>query len=919
MAIAAHLAARQQGSQRREGPVHRNPVARTKPQPVLQVGAAGAAGAASWNFAEMPVRLPAGLQAKLNVGSVDDPLEREADAVAARMLRGAEPGPLSSAPAQAHRACAACQEDETVHRKEAASGPRGGNAPEIVESAISAPGHPLDRATRDFFEPRLGHDLGAVRISADALAARSAAAIGARAYTVGQRIVFGSGEFAPATTSGRTLLAHELAHTVQQGGRGAAPAEPTTRARHDDPIVRRQSVPPGSTPGAPGPRPGRIIAERTAPDGNVIDIEIGDSVERMGLENTLPSSTDVSLDGWHRAHQVGPGLGAESGSGIRYAPPEVNLKYQASGVERFIRMFNQEKDAGVRLLLRTVTKAHPNSLRLESITYRLSAARGDAAPTNLWEVSIEIANSTENPRVTLGQPELLGDYTKFLAPRSGPPHSRPSESSGPEAPSRANAPDGSAKASGPKATTAPDAQTPAAAGQSTKLAGGAANAAASENAVSVKVDTKIEVVKSVHEANGTTISDVEYDFAGGLDKINEGAPAGGGLPGKMVIEVTQSADGSIAAVKSLSGQPKLMVEALALKTLPGAGVEAVAAGEGTGAVAAATARKALLFKGLHIGGTAAFAIITGYEYFTATPKQRPRVLAGAAGGLAGGAMGGFVACNLVLDIETAGWGLLVCGLAAAGIGGHYGKKASEAIYDEATATELDRLVHTLSGKPSNEIGIFNVLVGKMQSDSCIDADFVRGFMQAFPAMITDAEAVLLAAQLAAMSIVSAPQVAPPRSRVTNPRLRDAVCPACHGRNATELVPSTMTAAEVAALASIPTCAAVNASALTALRTAVRNLPPRTRQQMTHPAYQAPTRPPLAANEHATPPNVMPPTARADGFPSEAEQLGTVCPQCHANSQHTEAWKSFGAANSFSGPPTPEDYQRLADYARASKP
>jgi hypothetical protein len=60
------------------------------------------------------------------------------------------------------------------------------------------------------------HDVGRVRIHTDARAAEAADALGARAFTIGSDIYFGAGEYAPGTGPGRKLLAHELAHTVQQ-------------------------------------------------------------------------------------------------------------------------------------------------------------------------------------------------------------------------------------------------------------------------------------------------------------------------------------------------------------------------------------------------------------------------------------------------------------------------------------------------------------------------------------------------------------------------------------------------------------------------------------------------------------------------------------------------------------------------------
>ena len=76
-----------------------------------------------------------------------------------------------------------------------------------------SPGQPLDAQTRRFMETRLGEDFGDVRIHTNRQAAR---AVSARAYTVGADVVFDEGQYAPGSTRGRGLLAHELAHVVQQ-------------------------------------------------------------------------------------------------------------------------------------------------------------------------------------------------------------------------------------------------------------------------------------------------------------------------------------------------------------------------------------------------------------------------------------------------------------------------------------------------------------------------------------------------------------------------------------------------------------------------------------------------------------------------------------------------------------------------------
>ncbi len=93
-----------------------------------------------------------------------------------------------------------------------------GRVPAGVGEVLSQPGATLEGDVRREMEGRFGHDFSAVRIHTDAAAARSAAALDARAYTVGNRIVFGEGGFAPHAQAGRRLLAHELTHVVQQQG-----------------------------------------------------------------------------------------------------------------------------------------------------------------------------------------------------------------------------------------------------------------------------------------------------------------------------------------------------------------------------------------------------------------------------------------------------------------------------------------------------------------------------------------------------------------------------------------------------------------------------------------------------------------------------------------------------------------------------
>ncbi|HWT13943.1 MAG TPA: DUF4157 domain-containing protein [Allosphingosinicella sp.] len=167
---------------------------------------------------------PKAIQRKLKIGPANDPLEREADRIADAVMRGEPAGSVSASPPAAQRACAACEAEaegeEVVQRKcaKCAQEPGQAGAAEAAASAVATGGTPLSAEARRYFEPRFGRDFSAVRVHTDARAEGAARSLGARAYTLGADVAFAAGEYAPAAPEGRRLIAHELAHVVQQGG-----------------------------------------------------------------------------------------------------------------------------------------------------------------------------------------------------------------------------------------------------------------------------------------------------------------------------------------------------------------------------------------------------------------------------------------------------------------------------------------------------------------------------------------------------------------------------------------------------------------------------------------------------------------------------------------------------------------------------
>jgi len=103
---------------------------------------------------------------------------------------------------------------------------RPSSIPSITHDVLHRSGEPLNAADTDFASSRLNYDFSKVRIHRDERAAQAAAAIGASAYTYGSHVVFGNGQYQPATSEGKRLLMHELTHVVQQSGSGADHSSP---------------------------------------------------------------------------------------------------------------------------------------------------------------------------------------------------------------------------------------------------------------------------------------------------------------------------------------------------------------------------------------------------------------------------------------------------------------------------------------------------------------------------------------------------------------------------------------------------------------------------------------------------------------------------------------------------------------------
>lgn len=163
-------------------------------------------------------------------------MEREADRVAHAVMSDSQAAAFS--PSTLHQAVQRCacggsatepcekcrgqgKPDEgkagLLQRASGTSQLGGTTAPGIVAQVLAESGEPLEAGARTFLEPRFGFSLANIRVHHDAKAAASASSVMARAYATGNHIVFNRGEYTPQSPAGRRLIAHEIAHVVQQG------------------------------------------------------------------------------------------------------------------------------------------------------------------------------------------------------------------------------------------------------------------------------------------------------------------------------------------------------------------------------------------------------------------------------------------------------------------------------------------------------------------------------------------------------------------------------------------------------------------------------------------------------------------------------------------------------------------------------
>jgi hypothetical protein len=281
--------------------------------------------------------------------------------------------------------------------------PQTSGVPPIVHEVLRSPGQPLDAATRSFMESRFGEDFSQVRVHADPKAADSARAVNASAYTVGAHIAFASRRYAPATAAGRHLIAHELAHTIQQGfstpdtGRLDIGAPGDSREREADSVADQavsQQSPPVSVSGTTA---GHLMMQR----------QEGEEASTPGTmespSDEAPGTTEVP---------VSPGSGATP-----LVAPSVPQTFQftvPTGLRRFRDVFRVPSSGNFSITASGVMSARPStraSYFIKPITsgFHLNGddkeyTTGGGPVTNSWtdiaadvDCSLDISTANTNP------------------------------------------------------------------------------------------------------------------------------------------------------------------------------------------------------------------------------------------------------------------------------------------------------------------------------------------------------------------------------------------------------------------------------------------------------------------------------------------------------------------------------------------
>ena len=523
-----------------------------------------------------------GVQTKSVISRPGHGYEREADRVSEQVMR--MPGRQNERACACGGTCPRCRTEhpghgnESLHARRVGAGGSGQmEVPPVVHEVLRAPGSPMNPAARAFMEPRFGHDFGRVRVHTEGQAAEAAGELKAKAFTVGRHIVFGAGRYQPQSQEGRRLLAHELAHVIQQSHSPASVMQLSPDPVPDPaPLIYRES---GTSNRFTlreeyrHPRTGmsspRYVAEFLVDENGVMTAR----VRTVTPDNRFRSPRIRLGDAFRRALDHFRSRGVTVTAFRAQWSPEMPTN---------LDLFNEARAAGLPVAeaaAQTPTGRVARRAGFGHTTVRVTA-RGPEHPHGPVTGAVVTFRPTDSPLPNLSQragPQPPGGGTGGAGGPAGsnvPP--APAEGAG-GAQAAGNQPEGVApnpsENVGPTGAVEPssvNAPTPERGNAAAPAEPRSAAPAPSEPQGAGRVNLRVGFrgVSSVNTPGGNSVHVISWSLSGNLARVNSAIEAAGdaALPGAGTLRITVSSAGELISVEAAGVAPEF-ANALARQAL----------------------------------------------------------------------------------------------------------------------------------------------------------------------------------------------------------------------------------------------------------------------------------------------------------------------------------------------------------------
>jgi hypothetical protein len=587
------------------------------------------------------------------------------------------------------RKCAGCEKEEKLQKKEIPGS--NGNIDPNIESTLSSTkgsGSPLNPEIQSRMESSFGADFSNIRIHNNSTAVQLSEDLHAQAFTHENDIYFNSGKYDIHAPGGQQLLAHELTHTIQQGkaplnniqrkvkntksgGHSITSVNSTTYTQletslMDEEIQKKEEIVDLDLGKDKFPKKQNLKSQSqvsaklttTVQQKGIIGV-IQKMIQKVEATGSLPIIDTTTIPGTWTKNP----LPLSNGKDIyvyrgfaRNAEPHMGTGVIREGEIGGIlsRAIDTANDAVFNQVGREPILTGPNAGGVVRIKI----------PSALWDELVKTnnisersypgfsgkLNSTEIRVNSIEAGQVINKLPQDILPPDPyydfrPGIKRPISPKPVEQPPIIDKP-----------TEVPPAE------------------------FNVKTQYKVLNTTKVPGSNNF-VSEVEVILGDGIEGLNNAAKVQNKspIPSRLTIRITIDGNGSFIAAESAAGEKSSLIEFLARKTFESA---------------PKTPGVSPWVRGVSWAGIILFIGITIYRYSKADPKDKPRVLAQAGGGLVTGMAGGYLVCNLVLGIETLGASLLICGFLVGIPAGIAGEAIADTIYDEATIDDDEIRAYT---------------------------------------------------------------------------------------------------------------------------------------------------------------------------------------------------------------------------------